>query len=214
MNPDMRGHTYTLYIVQVTTLIHIIKQSISCLKMHTFQTIKIGTKNIGSKLSKIIQPFFGIAASLVYILAMDWYPLTSPERRRFPITTNENKCQKKGLLSYWSAKLQVLHEGLITYYPTCTIFIFESLCLETACSSLHIHFLTRFSLNNYGQQRLNGLKSVCIKIKVVFMCRDQMSNIKPFTKKNKKWGHIFGMSWWRKDLKFSVFPIILKCYCR
>ena len=71
MNPDMRGHTYTLYIVQVTTLIHIIKQSISCLKMHTFQTIKIGTTNIGSKLSKIIQPFFGIAASLVYILAMD-----------------------------------------------------------------------------------------------------------------------------------------------
>lgn len=100
MNPDMRGHTYTLYIVQVTTLIHIIKQSISCLKMHTFQTIKIGTTNIGSKLSKIIQPFFGIAASLVYILAMDWYPLTSPERRRLPITTNEYKWLKKGLLSY------------------------------------------------------------------------------------------------------------------
>lgn len=31
------------------------------------------------------QPFFGIAASLVYILAMDWYPLTSPERKRLPV---------------------------------------------------------------------------------------------------------------------------------
>lgn len=31
-----------------------------------------------------IQPFLGMAASLVYILAMDWYPLISPERKRLP----------------------------------------------------------------------------------------------------------------------------------
>lgn len=31
------------------------------------------------------QPFLGMAASLVYILAIDWYPLKSPDRRRLPV---------------------------------------------------------------------------------------------------------------------------------
>lgn len=38
----------------------------------------------------ILQPFLGMAASLVYILAIDWNPLTSPDRRRFPEIKKSN----------------------------------------------------------------------------------------------------------------------------
>jgi hypothetical protein len=34
--------------------------------------------------TRAIQPFLGMAASLVYILAIDWNPLISPERKRLP----------------------------------------------------------------------------------------------------------------------------------
>lgn len=34
--------------------------------------------------SRAIQPFLGMAASLAYILAIDWNPLISPERKRLP----------------------------------------------------------------------------------------------------------------------------------
>lgn len=36
--------------------------------------------------------FLGMAASLVYILAIDWYPLISPDRRRLPSTKQKTQC--------------------------------------------------------------------------------------------------------------------------
>lgn len=64
------------------------------------------------------QPFLGIAASLVYILAMDWYPRTSPERRRFP------ESQLSGLSgSGWAIKAIIalqtdcrVHAGLHAFF--------------------------------------------------------------------------------------------------
>lgn len=55
---------------------------------HTSKSEKI-TPNLGKSESSAIKPFsypfLVMAASLVYILAIDWNPLTSPDRRRFPM---------------------------------------------------------------------------------------------------------------------------------
>lgn len=42
-----------------------------------------------------IQPFLGMAASLVYIFAMDWNPLISPERKRLPGPSKYNPVEIK-----------------------------------------------------------------------------------------------------------------------
>lgn len=55
-------------------------------KIKQYNHIRADPKIEDKKLQRtpLRQPFFGMAASLVYILAMELYPLKSPERRRLP----------------------------------------------------------------------------------------------------------------------------------
>lgn len=45
--------------------------------------------------SRAIQPFLGMAASLAYILAIDWNPLISPERKRLPGPSKSDPIKNK-----------------------------------------------------------------------------------------------------------------------
>ena len=66
------------------------------LQKHKSNNNNIVTKipNSLANSTKFIQPFFGIAASLVYILAMEWYPLTSPDLKRLPVHQKSKKYNK------------------------------------------------------------------------------------------------------------------------